>query len=293
MKTVTPSFIGGKPERLQFPEISSLEAIVPSCRKVFGNAHGYHINSISLNSDGETFISADDLRINLWNTEISDQSFNIIDIKPEDMEELSEVITAAAFHPIHCNLFMYSSSKGLIKLNDLRQHSRGEPAKLFAHKEDPSKKSFFSEIISSISDCHFSRDGRFIISRDYLTLSIWDINMDSAPIRVINSNEHLLPKLCDLYESDFIFDKFECTTNFDGRFVPPLPQLFSLSLCLSLPLSLILFNLLSQAVYAPFFIHASTHVTSLLFFRAILQFSFYSFHFALTSFLCRIVIILN
>merc|ERR1711879_383701 len=69
-------------------------------------AHAYHINSISLNSDGETYISADDLRINLWNVEISEQSFNIVDIKPENMEELSEVITSASFHPNHCNLCM-------------------------------------------------------------------------------------------------------------------------------------------------------------------------------------------
>ncbi|MFS7995605.1 putative protein phosphatase 2A regulatory subunit PR55 [Helianthus anomalus] len=37
-------------------------------------------------SDGETFISADDLRINLRNLEISNQSFNIVDVKPANME---------------------------------------------------------------------------------------------------------------------------------------------------------------------------------------------------------------
>jgi len=40
-------------------------------------------------SDGETFISADDLRINLWNLEISNQSFNIVDVKPVNMEDLT------------------------------------------------------------------------------------------------------------------------------------------------------------------------------------------------------------
>jgi serine/threonine-protein phosphatase 2A regulatory subunit B len=42
-------------------------------------------------SDGETFISADDLRINLWNLEISNQSFNIIDVKPTNMEDLTGI----------------------------------------------------------------------------------------------------------------------------------------------------------------------------------------------------------
>lgn len=36
------------------------------------------------------------------------------------MEELTEVITAAEFHPTQCNLFMYSSSKSNIKLADMR-----------------------------------------------------------------------------------------------------------------------------------------------------------------------------
>lgn len=40
-------------------------------------------------SDGETFISADDLRINLWNLEINSQSFNIVDVKPANMEDLT------------------------------------------------------------------------------------------------------------------------------------------------------------------------------------------------------------
>lgn len=40
-------------------------------------------------SDGETFISADDLRINLWNLENSGQSFNIVDVKPANVEDLT------------------------------------------------------------------------------------------------------------------------------------------------------------------------------------------------------------
>jgi len=64
--------------KLQLPKLVPQERVfahVP--KRVYANAHAYHINSISVNSDGETFISADDLRINLWNLGISDQSFSI------------------------------------------------------------------------------------------------------------------------------------------------------------------------------------------------------------------------
>ncbi|KAI9595033.1 protein phosphatase 2A regulatory B subunit [Syncephalis fuscata] len=207
--------------QLRLPRTTIHDTIIAAApRRTYANAHAYHINSISINSDGETYISADDLRINLWNLNISDQSFNIVDIKPVNMEELTEVITAAEFHPLQCNLFMYSSSKGTVKLGDMRAAALcDQHAKLFEEEEDPSNKSFFSEIISSISDVRFSADGRYILSRDYLTLKIWDINMETKPVKTINIHEHLRNKLCDLYENDCIFDKFECIFSGDGRSV--------------------------------------------------------------------------
>lgn len=39
------------------------------------------------------------------------------------MEELTEVITAAEFHPHQCNWFVYSSSKGSIRLCDMRDRA--------------------------------------------------------------------------------------------------------------------------------------------------------------------------
>jgi len=62
---------------------------------------------------------------------------DIVDIKPANMEELTEVITAAEFHPNQCNTFVYSSSKGSIRLCDMRtsalcdNHSKCEFTKSF------------------------------------------------------------------------------------------------------------------------------------------------------------------
>jgi hypothetical protein len=39
------------------------------------------------------------------------------------MEELTEVITAAEFHPSACHMFVYSSSKGTIRLCDMRSQA--------------------------------------------------------------------------------------------------------------------------------------------------------------------------
>jgi len=200
---------------LRVPVIKPMELMVEaSPRRIFANAHTYHINSISVNSDQETYLSADDLRINLWHLEITDQSFNIVDIKPTNMEELTEVITAAEFHPVECNLFVYSSSKGTIRLCDMRAAALCDRhSKLFEEPEDPTNRSFFSEIISSISDVKLSNSGRYMISRDYLSVKVWDLHMETKPIESYPVHEYLRSKLCSLYENDCIFDKFECCWN--------------------------------------------------------------------------------
>ena len=55
------------------------------------------------------------------------------------MEELTEVITAAVFHPVKCNEFIYSSSKGTIRLCDMREnalcdeHAKCKSSVVYAH----------------------------------------------------------------------------------------------------------------------------------------------------------------
>lgn len=59
---------------------------------------------------------------------------------------------------------------------------------------EQSERSFFSEIISSISNMRFSRDGRYILARDFMSLKLWDVNMESQPVAVYSVHEHLRPK---------------------------------------------------------------------------------------------------
>lgn len=186
-------------------------------RRVYANAHTYHINSISMNSDSQLYLSADDLRINLWDLSDSKTCFNIVDMKPDNMEDLAEVITSAEFHPSQCNIFMYSTSGGNIKLGDMRGSAICDAHSKSFEEKETAGKSFFSEIISSISDVKFTKDGTHIISRDYLTLKLWDIRFESKPVKTINIHEHLREKLVDLYENDCIFDKFEIAASGDGQ----------------------------------------------------------------------------
>lgn len=57
--------------------------------------------------------------------------------------------------------------------------------------------------------------------------------MESRPVKTIPIHDHLRGKLCDLYENDCIFDKFECVWSGDDKYVSvpimPLPLYLSLS----------------------------------------------------------------
>ena len=65
---------------------------------------------------------------------------------------------------------------------------------VFEEPEDPGSRSFFSEIISSVSDVKFSHSGRYLLTRDYLTAKVWDLNMDKGPVETYQVKiAHLCP----------------------------------------------------------------------------------------------------
>lgn len=72
------------------------------------------------NRKGTTFLKRALFNVTFKLLFLHPNSSDIVDIKPANMEELTEVITAAEFHPNQCNTFIYSSSKGSIRLCDMR-----------------------------------------------------------------------------------------------------------------------------------------------------------------------------
>ena len=104
---------------LKIPKLKTIdEGINPTLKRSFPNLHNYHINSISVSSNGENFLSSDDLKIYLWDFENIKTAYNVVDLKPDNFEELSEVITASQFHPSADNQFVFATSKGIVKMGD-------------------------------------------------------------------------------------------------------------------------------------------------------------------------------
>lgn len=58
-----------------------------------------------------------------------------------------------------------------------------------------------------------------MISRDYLSIKVWDLHMETRPVEVYPAHEYLRLKLCSLYENDCIFDKFECCWSGNDQYI--------------------------------------------------------------------------
>lgn len=93
------------------------------CKSYYKSAHEYHINSLCISPDGENFLSADDLRINLWNVENSSTVYNVLDMKPKSIDDLDEVISHCEFHPTMPSVFLYTTTKGFLHVCDFRETS--------------------------------------------------------------------------------------------------------------------------------------------------------------------------
>ncbi len=154
----------------------------------------------------------------MWSFENNLEAFNIVDRKPSVIQDLSEVITHVEYHPCRSDIFLYSSSKGFINVCDLRVNSvSNQCSTTLSIEEDPSRKHFFTDIIHSVSKAHFSPvDPNYLFSRDYTSLHIWDIRLNKRPLRSFNITDYLEKKLCEAYESESIFDKFDLAVSADS-----------------------------------------------------------------------------
>ena len=99
-----------------FPPVSS------HCCAVFRGGHHYSIHSVSSCADGATFLSADDLRVLLFDIDHSDTACSVLELPAAatPAATVDELLTVARFHPRHAALFLHGSSSGTVRIADTR-----------------------------------------------------------------------------------------------------------------------------------------------------------------------------
>lgn len=208
-------------KKLRVPR-RSIEQVetVPVIRKLYSpDIHTTGIVGLDVTADHLNFLSADCLSVNLWDFGKTNYSYKVIDIKPED-EDYIEILSSVHTHPTDAHKFLYTTSSGFIKTCDLRLHSNPDnPVQLFSHRapeesvsdDDAIDQNLWEvqEIACSVSDAKFSKGGKFVISRDYMSIRIWDVAMPTVPVETIYVHEYLRDSLVDLKEANYMFDSFK------------------------------------------------------------------------------------
>ena len=198
---------GTRKDSCSFDNVSKFSS---KMKQSFFKLHDYTINSLSVPKNEEIFITSDDLKINLWDLNEPNKPYNLIDMTPFDLDDLSEVITNCNFHPLYDNLFVFSSSEGNIRVADLRKTGVCDKNCLTLKHNKEIYKDYedYAAIIRSISNCQFTTEDNKIIARDYMNIFIWDIRSEKAPIQIIPIFEPLKTKLGYLFKNEKIFDQF-------------------------------------------------------------------------------------
>lgn len=63
------------------------------------------------------------------------------------------------------------------------------------------------------------QNGKYIVSREYLNVKIWDMNNTKKPLHNICVQESLKSKLVNLFEEDSIYDRFNVACSSDSNII--------------------------------------------------------------------------
>lgn len=151
----------------------------------FKRCHLKKINDLSVCSDNESFISSDSRSVNLWNFNQTTVAHNLV-----QTSQINDLITHAEFHQSDPSLFMYSSAAGYFDYCDLRVSTQVKKSAIrFDH---PIKEGIFDAIKSRVSSCTFNQnEPHLVYSRDYKSVSIWDIRSNNCPVSNLEVTDYL------------------------------------------------------------------------------------------------------
>ena len=171
----------------------------------------------------------------------------MMDLSPENLHQVTEVLRVAEFHPLHCNILAYGTSAGAVRVCDMRASALcdaswrplgdGE-ADGNAHIENKlmgypsSSRGPLDAYMQGVSDIAFSQAGVHVAARDYGQIRVWDLRVEDRPLArfPVMERHQLLAHLYDKFEDGVPIDCFRCTFLSGDSLYPILPPV--LTVCL-------------------------------------------------------------
>lgn len=120
-------------------------------------------------------------------------------------------------HPTSDSLFIFGTNKGNLKLCDLRISSNSDTTATNFRNQYPGQKNFLTDFLTSYSSVDFCRQGKYLVTRDFLSVKVWDVCNSKKPVNTFLLNESMKGKLSEVFENQAIFDKFKVSCSPDGN----------------------------------------------------------------------------
>lgn len=206
------------PDKLVMP-ISQVEenpSWTYSIMRQYPKLHGHTINSLSVNPNGISFLSSDDLSIFMWNIDLGIKAYHLFEFKSFPDEDIAEVITSSQFCPSNESLFLFTTNKGA-RLCDARKSSNYAKNLLRFEEQFTGKRNIFTEYLSFVSGASFVSEGKFI-TREPIQTKLWDVRITNRPLETFVMNEGIKTKLAEMFEKDLFMEKFNVAPSPCGNY---------------------------------------------------------------------------
>ena len=194
-------------------------AVFPVLAKDYEKGHQrFFIHSLSAVCDGETFLSADELVLNMWHLEYPERPFCLIDDLPEDdIVEVNRIITSAKASPVECHRFLYTTSVNEVNLCDLRQRClQNRPSQVLQGRLKLANMTpDVKRELQCITDADFSFCGNYVVTRSFSAVRIWDLRRTGRPQQTITVHEDNPSLFSELCTSGCLVDDFRVAVNRD------------------------------------------------------------------------------
>jgi len=115
----------------------------------------------------------------MWNLEKTEVIYNLM-----ETDDAKDIITHVEFHHSDSNLFLFSTTNGYFDYCDLRVCSMVKQAAIrFQKSSKKNNDHFFSKVVRRLGSANYApTSDNYIFSRDYLSVSIWDVRSNRTPI---------------------------------------------------------------------------------------------------------------
>eukprot|EP00467_Chlorarachnion_reptans_P025511 CAMPEP_0114491146 /NCGR_PEP_ID=MMETSP0109-20121206/2838_1 /TAXON_ID=29199 /ORGANISM="Chlorarachnion reptans, Strain CCCM449" /LENGTH=1009 /DNA_ID=CAMNT_0001667847 /DNA_START=113 /DNA_END=3142 /DNA_ORIENTATION=+ len=198
--------------------------IIPVLCREFTKGHQrFFIHSLSAVNDGETFLSSDELMLNMWHLQRPESVFPLIDELPEDdMVEVNRIITSAKADPENCHRFLYTTSVNEVNICDLRARCmQNRPAQIL-HAPLRKAGNMSPEVVRElqcITDADFAANGHSLVTRNFSTVRLWDLRYPSTPSKTMTVHESNPTLFAELCTNGCLVDDFRVAINADATAV--------------------------------------------------------------------------